>query len=163
MSLTTDKNDPCLNTPKGEGQQNECYLVLSEEERAKGFIRPFRDTYTHVGRNVTAHWKGIHRMLTEEEIESQPHIDKKCVAVMTTLTKEDGSFLGGPYVTQKELDAWKNGERVGGCGASTKMARELAETYARDPNFYGSTWCMGCGKHIDVSEFVWDDGETLGT
>jgi hypothetical protein len=26
-------------------------VVLSEEERAKGFVRPVRDTYKHVGRD----------------------------------------------------------------------------------------------------------------
>jgi len=70
MSLTTDKNDPCLNTPKGEGQQNECYLVLNEEERERGFVRPYRNRYIHVGRDVKSHWKGIHRMLTEEDKNS---------------------------------------------------------------------------------------------
>lgn len=30
-----------------DGQQED-YLVLSEEERAKGFIRPVRDTYKHL-------------------------------------------------------------------------------------------------------------------
>jgi len=31
---------------KEDGQQKE-YIVLSEEERAKGFVRPYRDTYVH--------------------------------------------------------------------------------------------------------------------
>lgn len=44
MSLTTDPTDPRLN--KGEGQ-HEVYLVLSEEERAKGFVRPLRRSYVH--------------------------------------------------------------------------------------------------------------------
>ena len=49
MGVTTDRNDPRLvhgddETPR---PQNEVYLVLSEEERAKGFVRPYRDTYTH--------------------------------------------------------------------------------------------------------------------
>lgn len=39
MSLTTDPNDPSLNKPRADGQ-NEKYLVLSEEERKKGFVRP---------------------------------------------------------------------------------------------------------------------------
>jgi hypothetical protein len=50
MSLTTDKNDPNLgygsdNKPK---EQNKAYLVLSDEERAKGFVRPVRDKYIHL-------------------------------------------------------------------------------------------------------------------
>lgn len=47
--LTTDRTDPRL----GHGAditpvpQQEAYLVLSEEERAKGFIRPVRSSYRH--------------------------------------------------------------------------------------------------------------------
>jgi hypothetical protein len=49
MSLTTDPNDPRL----GRGvdtepiPQHEVYLVLSDEERAKGFIRPLHRVYVH--------------------------------------------------------------------------------------------------------------------
>lgn len=46
-SLTTDRTDPELGVPEGPGQQNKRYLVLSEEERAKGLIRPVRQTYIH--------------------------------------------------------------------------------------------------------------------
>lgn len=44
--ITTDPQDPRLQQ-KEDGKQNEVYLVLSEEERAKGFVRPYRDTYVH--------------------------------------------------------------------------------------------------------------------
>lgn len=163
MSLTSNKNHPGVNKPKGKEQQNEAYLILSEEERAKGFVRPYRDSYIHVGKDIKSHWKGIHRMLDEDEMRE--HNDEKYVAVMTVLTNEDGSFKGGAFVTQEELDTWKKGERVGGCGVETKMAEAIAETYARDPKFYGATWCMGCNKHIRVDEFKWADGsgETLGS
>jgi hypothetical protein len=93
MSYTTDKNDPRL----GHGidanpiDQHEVYLVLSDEERAKGFVRPVRNTYVH-----------------------------------TT------------------------------CGTATTMGAALAETYARDPKFYGATYCVGCTKHLPVDEFLWD-------
>lgn len=43
-----------------------------------------------------------------------------------------------------------------GCGAVTIMSQEIAETYARDPKFYGATYCVGCKMHRPVSEFVWD-------
>lgn len=46
-SLTADRNDPDVNVPEGPGLQNKKYLVLSEEERAKGFIRPVRQSYVH--------------------------------------------------------------------------------------------------------------------
>lgn len=49
--LTTDPNDPRLRRGGDPDDtrvpQNEAYLVLSEEERAKGFVRPYRDAYEH--------------------------------------------------------------------------------------------------------------------
>ncbi len=42
------------------------------------------------------------------------------------------------------------------CGAVTKMARSIAETYARDPKFYGGTFCIKCEKHFPLDEFVWE-------
>lgn len=44
--LTTDRNHPGLHKTRPDGQR-EVYLVLSEEERAKGFIRPVRRAYVH--------------------------------------------------------------------------------------------------------------------
>lgn len=43
-----------------------------------------------------------------------------------------------------------------GCGATTTMGQALAETYARDPAFYGATYCVGCSMHRPVAEFDWD-------
>lgn len=42
------------------------------------------------------------------------------------------------------------------CGSLTRMNRTIAETYARNPKFYGATYCVGCQKHLPVSEFTWD-------
>lgn len=100
MSTTTDRDDPRLGrgVDREERKQNEVYLVLSDEERAKGFVRPVRDKYRHRA-----------------------------------------------------------------CGASTTMNRAIAETYARNPKFYGSTYCMHCRKHLAVSEFIWiPDGGEVG-
>lgn len=49
MSETTDPNDPRLGHGADEQPvpQNEAYLVLSDEERAKGFVRPVRRSYVH--------------------------------------------------------------------------------------------------------------------
>lgn len=94
MSVTDDPNDPRLthgSDPEGlEVPQAPVYLVLSEEERAKGFVRPVRNSYQH---SV--------------------------------------------------------------CNGVTTMGRELAETYARDPDFYGSTYCTTCRRHAPVREFWW--------
>lgn len=108
MTLTTDKNDPRLghgvdDEPKG---MNTAYLILSEEERAKEYVRPLQLSYVHA----------------------------------------------------KEL---------GGCGSTTTMDRAIAETYARDPHFYGATYCVNCRKHLPVGkdgQFIWSwSNEKVGT
>lgn len=43
------------------------------------------------------------------------------------------------------------------CGAITTMNQAIAETYARDPKFYGATYCCTCRMHLAVAEFVWCD------
>lgn len=45
------------------------------------------------------------------------------------------------------------------CGTTTSMSQPIAETYARDPSFYGRTFCVKCGGHHPVGpegEFLWD-------
>lgn len=79
--------------------QHKGYLVLCEDERQKGFVRPYRDCYKH---------------------------------------------------------------RT--CGGVTTMGRALSETYARDPHFYGATFCVNCNRHLPVAEFIWTaDGEQVGS
>lgn len=74
-----------------ETGQQKGYVVLTAEERAKGFVRPVRRDYVHLT-----------------------------------------------------------------CGVRTTMAQSIAETYARQPDFYNGTFCVGCKKHFPLSEFVWD-------
>ncbi len=103
MSLTNDPKDPRLGHGSDDEPrpQNETYLVLSEEERAKGFVRPVRQSYKH---------------------------------------------------------------NVPNCGAITTMGLALSETYARDPKFYGATYCVACMMHRPVAEFTWEpDGEVVGS
>jgi hypothetical protein len=71
------------------GQQKD-YIVLTQDERSKGFVRPVRRTYTHAK-----------------------------------------------------------------CGTDTTMALAIAETYARDPDFYSGTFCCACHEHRPLDEFVW--------
>jgi hypothetical protein len=146
--ITTDRNNPGLNKVKENGQ-NESYMVLSEDEIKKGFVRPIRNSYIHVGKIPS--YKRIHKIL-EENDEYFP----KYSALMTVIEKEDGSFLGGSYVTPEELDAWQNNKMIGGCGTTTTInSKEIVETYSRNPSFYDSTFCCECGKHLPVGEFVW--------
>jgi hypothetical protein len=164
-TLTTDPKDPTLKAgQKNETGQHSIYLVLSEEERAKGFVRPVRNSYIHIG--LKPNYAGIDRMLSEKEQKEmmckfptkEPYVAIMCI------NDSEGKHLGGSYVTRKELDAWENGGRIGGCGTVTTMSRELAETYARNPKFYGATFCCGCNKHIRVDEFMWvDTNELVGS
>ena len=107
MGITDDPNDPRLTrgADPADGppvSQAEAYLVLPEQERASGFVRPVRRSYVH-------------------EV----------------------------------------------CGTVTHMAQAIAETYARDPSYYGATYCVACRKHRPVGpngEFVWDGTtEKVGT
>ena len=103
MGTTSDPNDPRL-THGADSEpvpQAETYLVLSDEERAKCFVRPVRQSYRHVT-----------------------------------------------------------------CGTVTTMGLVIAETYARDPHFYGGTYCVACSMHRPVGgdgEFEWLDGSKVGT
>jgi hypothetical protein len=158
MSLTTDPNHPDL----GHGgddkpvPQNKVYLVLSEEERAKGFTRPFRDAYVHVGR----HFVGQTRDLTDEETARFNHPEDENPFVLVEM-HPDGK------------ERWwskKDYEQIGkgACGTVTTMGRELSETYARDPKFYGATYCCTCRMHLPVAEFRWYEmdgsrGPTVGS
>lgn len=102
MGLTDDPTDPRLGHGTGGSGMNEVYLVLSDEERAKGFVRPVRQSYVHLT-----------------------------------------------------------------CGVVTRMGLALSETYARNPSFYGATYCVRCESHFSVGEngeFVWDGtNEKVGT
>ena len=42
------------------------------------------------------------------------------------------------------------------CGTTTTMGLALAETYARDPGFYGGTFCCHCRTHFPLDQFVWE-------
>ena len=104
--MTIDENDPKLEEFYEDGilkGQQKYYLILSEEERTKGFVRPVRCIYTH---------------------------------------------------------------RL--CGTKTTMGLSIAETYARNPKFYGGTFCCYCQMHfpledIDGPQFFWEDGTVVGS
>lgn len=96
--VTDDRNDPGLKHVGPDGMQDK-YLVLSDEELAKGFVRPVRRSYIHET-----------------------------------------------------------------CGTETRMGLALSETYARDPNFYSGTFCVGCRQHYPVGpkgEFRWIEADGL--
>jgi len=139
-------------TAGADGQQRG-YVVLSDEERAKGFVRPVRRSYVHVGMPGPRYPL---RDLTDEEREQHPG-EIKYEAYPPEAAPRLGRFW-----SQHDLDT------VGkGCGSVTTMGTKLAETYARDPGFYNATFCANCGTHPSVGddgEFVWDGTtERVGT
>ncbi len=91
---------------KPESGQQKGYVVLTPTERAKGFVRPYRDAYRHLK-----------------------------------------------------------------CGKITTMSRDIAETYARDPEFYSGAFCTTCRGLFPVGEngeFTWyemdgREGPKVGT
>lgn len=131
--------------PAKENGQHEAYWILCKEERQKDFIRPVRRSYIHVGLPAT---KYPLRDLTQEEHERYD----KFGYIKFEIYPESEDPLLGKFWTQKELDKINNG-----CNTTTTMAQTIAETYAREPKFYGSTFCCYCGAHFPVEEFVWKD------
>jgi hypothetical protein len=134
-----------INPSTGQHTQ---YWVLCKEERDKGFIRPYRDIYKHVGINP----KYPLRDLTDEEEERYAEYG---YVKYEEYPKSESSVVGR-FWTQSDLNNL-------GCGVLTSMSNDLAETYARDPKFYGKTFCICCGGHFPVEEFEWLDGEIVGS
>jgi len=122
-----------------DGQQ-EGYVVLAPEERYKGFIRPVRRVYRHVGIRP----KYPTRPLTPEErvVYAAEHYVEFEEYPVSELPRT------GRFWTIEQLNS--------GCGTTTRMSNYLAETYARDPKFYTGTFCARCAKHFPVEQFVWD-------
>lgn len=132
------------------------YVVLSADERAKGFVRPVRRTYIHTGRSIC----GKNRPTKHGKLGGQidvcgfePGHAGECFQTFFTMDQ--------PAAAEAEQS-----HRRGGCGVATTMGMALAETYARDPKFYSGTFCCNCGSHFDVGEqgeFEWEDGSKVGT
>lgn len=149
--ITSDKNHPDINVPAGPDQQNKVYLVLSDEELAQGFTRPLRSSYIHTGETFSL--GSTTRPLDAEQQERYNDYGY----VLYEEYPSNGSPAVGRFWTQKMLDAQK------GCGTLTIMADKLSATWARDPHFYGATWCCGCHQHLPVGQFTWEDGTLLGS
>ncbi|MDE2469420.1 MAG: hypothetical protein KGL35_11905 [Bradyrhizobium sp.] len=93
--------------------------------------------------------------VTVDHREAKPNGQQKGYVVLSAAERAKGFVrpVRWTYVHEK-------------CGAATTMGNALAETYARDPEFYTGTFCVACGSHFPVGatgEFRWDDGEKVGT
>lgn len=150
MGVTTDPNDPRLTRGVDDEEvgQAEVYLVLSEEERAKGFVRPVRTTYIHQGVRP----QHPTRELTDEEKE---RFGQHGYVLYEKYPDDPESSVSGRFWTPAQLES--------GCGTETTMGTAIAETYARNPKHYGATFCVRCSKHLPVEEFVWEDGTVVGS
>lgn len=141
MSLVEKpKGEPFDNGPKKPDGQYYSYAVLPESERAKGFVRPVRKSYRHVG--VRPQYPI--RDLTEEEIERYASYEY----VAYEAYPENPTSALGRFWTTEQLHS--------GCGQVTTMADAIAETFARDPQYYGAGFCCTCGRHFPNEQFVWD-------
>lgn len=153
MSITDKRENLDTAIDPRTGMQRE-YLVLSEAERARGFIRPVRQVYVHVGNGGPKHPT---RSLTDEERE---RYEGEGYALFE-IYPESAAPASGRYWTNADLAAATR------CGTKTTMGLAIAETYARNPSFYGGTFCMNCREHFPVGkdgEFVWDGtDERVGT
>lgn len=150
-----DPDGPSPDPEPTPGGQHRGYWVLSESERAKGLVRPVRNSYRHVG---TPGPKYPLRDLAAEEQERYAGVGY----VRFEEYPESESPVNGRYWTKADLD------KIGkGCGSVTRMGQAIAETYARQPDYYGSTFCVHCGTHLPVGEhgeFVWEGtSERVGT
>lgn len=151
QSLTTDRNDPDLHI-KSKSGQNMKYLILSEEERAKGFVRPLRRSYVHVGTKPNLEEGTIRKLTDEEKIMCAGENYVAFLQYKKNRGHVVGLFLKDGY------------DKSNGCGGVTVMRLELCQTYACDPKFYSSTYCAHCKTHLPVSEFIWDeDKEVMGS
>lgn len=166
MMRTTVSGRPALNAEdapvpdsarRPDGQHVD-HWVLSAEERAKGFVRPVRDTYRHVG--IAGPTYPL-RDLTEEDLERFGGGPTGYAKYEEYPRSPDQTALGR-FWTQEQLNKIGNG-----CGIETRMPQAIAETYAAVPGYYGSTFCCGCGEYLPVGrdgEFVWaDTTERVGT
>lgn len=149
LSGNTPEDPNCIGAPAPIDPQtgmHKDYWILSDEERAKGFIRPVRTKYIHVGRSVCG------KLLIQRDNKRLGGPRKICVLA----PKHKGKCDVLQEVTQPDGSRASSEHLLGGCGVVTVMGIKLAETYARDPDFYGATFCVGCKAHFYVSEFVWD-------
>lgn len=146
----------------GDGQHVDHWTMCPTEIMKAGFQRPVRLKYQHVGIPAP---KNPLRDLTEEErrdYSQYGYVQYEDYPKRRDGTPADASSVLGRFWTQEQLD------KIGkGCGTVTSMPQSIAETYAANPGYYGSTFCCGCGRYLPVGadgEFVWDGlDERVGT
>lgn len=71
--------------------------------------------------------------------------------------REDGQFERHPTTDEGEFvqPVRSRYDHVDGCGRTTRMGSDLAESFARDPGQYGKTFCSSCSDYYPLDEFTW--------
>lgn len=75
--------------------------------------------------------------------------------------REDGQFQNHPTKDEGEFvqPVRSSYVHVEECGTTTTMGTGLAESFARDPEQYGKTFCAGCEDYYPLDEFEWKGTE----
>jgi len=72
--------------------------------------------------------------------------------------RSDGQYENYPTIDNGDFEQPVRDEYVHeGCSSTTKMTGDLPESVARNPHYYTKTFCVGCGKHVPVSEVYWKE------
>ena len=70
--------------------------------------------------------------------------------------KDDGQFENHPTIEEGDfVQPVRESYVHDACGGTTKMGRQLAESWARDPDYYTETFCAVCQDYYPVGTFVW--------
>lgn len=143
------EDQPAPQPLKPNGQHGD-YWVLPQAEREDPhqYVRPVRRSYRHVGRAICG--------------KPMPNLSGVTIppgVVAYACSGEPGHkgdcHVFSPVKAEQQARLAAIG-RIGGCDTVTTMALPLAQTYARDPKFYSHTFCVQCGAHLRVEEFVWE-------
>lgn len=110
----------------------------TDPDTGKPFVRPVRSSYKHVG---------IRPQHPTRDLTPDEHERYGQYGYVVYEPYPDGDGASGRFWTKDMLES--------GCGTITSMGSSLAETYAQNPSYYGSTFCAGCGEHFAVEQFVW--------
>lgn len=71
---------------------------------------------------------------------------------------EDGQYENYPTIDEGEFEQpVRRTYRHEECDTTTSMREDIAESVARDPEYYSKTFCHGCGKHVPVDEVHWEE------
>ena len=86
--------------------------------------------------------------ITPDHLEIMPSGQQKDYVVLSVAERDKG-FVRRLRRSYEHLK----------CGKVTTMNMAIAETYARNPRFYGGTFCANCKDHFPIGidgEFVWE-------